>query len=189
MEIKYKLEKSSCKTCVALGFFDGVHLGHQAVIKSAIEKAKLTHTVPAVFTFLQNPKSVAKGVPIKNITTREQKEKLLCDIGVQLLYCVDFLEIMNLSPAEFVEQILINIMQSKYVFCGFNFRFGKNAVAGADELVEICKKFGIKVYVTNPVKSDGVTISSSQIRELIISGDTERANILLGTKFLLKKIK
>lgn len=184
MEIKYKLEKSSCKTCVALGFFDGVHLGHQAVIKSAIEKAKLTHMVPTVFTFLQNPKSLTKNMQVNSITTAEQKEKLLCNIGVQLLYCVDFLEIMNFSPTEFVEQILINTMQSKYVFCGFNFRFGKNAIADADELVEICKKFGIKVHVTNPVKFDGRTVSSSQIRELIASGNTDKADCLLGQKFL-----
>ena len=86
MKINYFLEKSPGKTCVALGYFDGVHLGHQAVIKKTVEKSLLTQTIPTVFTFSQNPKSIIKDVAIKNISMQTQKEKLLCDIGIKLLY-------------------------------------------------------------------------------------------------------
>lgn len=180
MKINYFLEKSPEKTCVALGYFDGVHLGHQAVIKKAIEKSQLTHTIPTVFTFSRNPKSIIKNVEVKNILTQIQKEKLLCDIGIKLLYCVDFSKIKDLSPAEFVEKILFSTLQAKYVFCGFNFRFGKNAAANADDLIEICKKYDIETFVVKPVKFNGITVSSSQIREYIFNGETEKANILLG---------
>lgn len=182
MKIKYSLEKSPGETCVALGYFDGVHLGHQAVIKKAVEKSLLTHTIPTVFTFSQNPKSIIKNVTIKNISTPAQKEKLLCDIGIKLLYCVNFPKIMNLSPTEFVEKILVEILQARHVFCGFNFRFGKNATANATDLIEICKKYDIETFVIKPVKIQGTVVSSSQIRECILNGETEKADILLGKK-------
>ena len=180
MKINYFLEKSPGKTCVALGYFDGVHLGHQAVIKKTVEKSLLTQTIPTVFTFSQNPKSIIKNVAIKNISTQTQKEKLLCDIGIKLLYCADFSKIMNLSPSEFVEKILVEILQAKYVFCGFNFRFGKNASANAYDLIEICKKYYIGTFVIKPFKINGTVLSSSQIREYILNGETEKADILLG---------
>lgn len=182
MKIKYSLEKSPGATCVALGYFDGVHLGHQVVIKKTVEKSLLTHTIPTVFTFSQNPKSIIKNVAIKNISTPAQKEKLLCDIGTKLLYCVDFPKIMNFSPTEFVEKILVEMLQAKYVFCGFNFRFGKNAAANADDLIEICKKYGIETFVVKPVKIQGTIVSSSQIRECILNSETEKADMLLGKK-------
>ena len=93
MKINYFLEKSLDKTCVALGYFDGIHLGHQAVINTTVKKAQLTHTIPTIFTFSQNPKSIIRNAEIKNISTQVQKEKLLCDIGIKLLYCVNFSEI------------------------------------------------------------------------------------------------
>lgn len=179
MKINYFLEKASDKTCVALGYFDGIHLGHQAVINATVKKAQLTHTIPTVFTFSQNPKSIIKNAKIKNILTQTQKEKLLCDIGIKLLYCTDFFKIKNLSPTEFIEKILVNTLQAKYVFCGFNFRFGKNAAANAVNLIEICKKYDIETSVIDPVKINGIAVSSSQIRKYIFNGETEKANILL----------
>ena len=182
MKIKSFLEKSPGKTCVALGFFDGVHRGHQAVIKNAVEKAKLTHAIPTAFTFLQNPKSIVNNTAVRNITTFEQKEKLLNALGIELLYCVDFLKIKDLSSTEFVEKILVENLQAKYVFCGFNFRFGKNASANSEKLAKICKNFDIETIIVEPVKFKETIVSSSQIRELILRGDTEKANLLLGKR-------
>ena len=87
---------------------------------------------------------------------------------------------MNLSPSEFVEKILVEILQAKYVFCGFIFRFGKNASANADDLIEICKKYYIGTFVIKPFKINGTVVSSSQIREYILNGEAEKADILLG---------
>lgn len=182
MEINYSLKKSSGQTCVALGYFDGLHLGHQKVIKKTVEKALLTKTLATVFTFRQNPKIIIKNIKIKNILTQQEKEKILSNLGIDLLYCVDFLKIMNLSPTEFVEKILVNKLQAKYVFCGFNFHFGKNALADSYELFNICKKYDIKVYIINPVKFEGTVISSSQIRDLIKSGNNKKVDELLGYK-------
>ena len=182
MKINYFLEKSLDETCVALGYFDGIHLGHQAVINTTVKKAQLTHTIPTIFTFSQNPKSIIRNAEIKNISTQVQKEKLLCDIGIKLLYCVNFSEIKDLPPIEFVEKILVNTLQAKYVFCGFNFHFGKSASANADNLIEICKKYGIEASVIEPVKINGTIVSSSQIRECILKGEIKKVNILLGKK-------
>lgn len=180
MKIKYFLEKSHNDTCVALGFFDGVHLGHQVVLKNTVEKARDTQTIPTVFTFSQNPKAITKNISIPNITTLEKKETLLRSLGIELLYCIDFAKVINLSPIEFIQNILVNTLKAKYVFCGFNFKFGQNASADANNLTELCKNYGIEVYIISPIKFQGTIVSSSQIRELISLGNHSKANTLLG---------
>lgn len=188
MKTIYTLSEPSGKTCVALGFFDGIHLGHQAVIKNTVKKAKLTGTIPTVFTFSQNPKDIIENKSIKNIITQHQKEKILYDLGIELLYCIKFEEIMNLSPVEFIEHILFNTLQAKYVFCGFNFHFGKNASADSNALANICKKYNIETHVIEAVKINGDTISSSKIRNSIINGDFKTASEMIGYNLSQNKI-
>ncbi len=186
MKTNYILNESKEHTCVALGFFDGIHLGHQAVISTAIKKAQLTNTFSTVFTFSEHPKNIIKNTKIKNIITPQQKENLLCSMGVSLLYCIDFFEVMNLSPEEFVKRILIDVLHAKYICCGFNYRFGKGACADYIDLANICERYGIKVHAIEPVSTENTIISSSNIRKLIESGNIKSANKMLGHHFSLE---
>jgi riboflavin kinase/FMN adenylyltransferase len=172
------------KNLCSFVFFDGVHLGHQAVIQKTVEKATATNYIPTVFTFSQNPKSIIQKGSIKDITTLDEKKKLFHDLGVNLLYCVDFTQIMELNSSEFVEKFLAETLQARCAFCGFNFRFGKNAAASSDDLMKICKDFGIEVYVIPQVRAAGLTVSSSQIRNLMAFEDYEKVSALLGRKFV-----
>ncbi len=186
MKINYSFTKSNENTCVALGFFDGIHLGHQAIIANTIKKANLTNTIPTVFTFSKRPKNIINNIYNNNLTTQKQKEELLNNMGIKLLYCIDFLKIMDLSPENFVKIILKDILNAKYVFCGFNYHFGKNAIAGYKELTDICKKYSIKVFVIEPFIIEKNAVSSSTIRNLIKQGNIKSANQLLGRPFYIE---
>ncbi|MDR2559762.1 MAG: bifunctional riboflavin kinase/FAD synthetase [Oscillospiraceae bacterium] len=156
------------KICAALGYFDGVHSGHRAVLEATVN----TEYEPAVFTFNNRPSG--------NITTGETKQKLMYNLGIKRIFSYDFAEIKNFSPVEFVSKILVQELGAKIVCCGYDFRFGKGAKADTDELSKLCEKHGIAAVIVPPVKSDGATVSSSAIRELIADGDIETANKFLG---------
>ncbi|MCL2637150.1 MAG: bifunctional riboflavin kinase/FAD synthetase [Oscillospiraceae bacterium] len=160
----------NCSTsCVALGYFDGVHLGHKEVIKTALS---LTQYESAVFTF--------NNREADNITTDEAKKKLLTNLGVKQIFSYDFEETKNFSAEEFVSEILIKELRAGAVCCGFDFRFGKGAEAGTDELMRICERHRIVTIIVPPVELGGTAVSSSAIRKLIADGDVESANKLLG---------
>jgi len=156
------------KFCVALGYFDGVHLGHNAVLKAAIN----TEYEPAVFTFNSREKN--------NITTDEAKQKLINSLGIENIFSYDFEEVKNYSPEEFVSEILVKKLNAGAVVCGYDFRFGKDAKAGAQELTKLCNKFDIETIIIPPVKIADTCISSSLIRAIMLTGDIATANIFLG---------
>ena len=163
------------KTAVALGMFDGVHLGHVEVINSALRQKELT---PAVFTFrVLNTKN-------KSIIPYQMKFALLKAAGIKTIYSSDFDSIRDLSAREFVKQILVEKMNCGHVSCGWNFTFSKNAAADANELKQICDEYGIEVCIIPPVtlaSEDGdFAISSTRIREAIQNGDIALANKMLG---------
>lgn len=169
-----------CNTAVALGFFDGLHKGHLEVIRKAVDTKNVAS---AVFTFNNSPLlDLKKQAPAK-IITNEQKFELLNKFGVEFLLSVDFNNVMNLSAEEFVEKILVNKLNAKYVYCGFNFSFGKNGMANANDLQYICSKYGIQVESISPVLYDGKVISSTAIRALLKSGNIITANKMLGRPF------
>ena len=163
------------KSAVALGFFDGLHLGHMQVIKQAL-KQELT---PVVFTF--SDKSVLpKFKEREDIITYDLKLELLEKAGVKYIFAPDFADVKDMTAQQFVQEILTRRLNAGFVSCGYDFRFAKGGTADADTLCEICKEQGIEVSVVPAVKSEGETVSSTLIRRLIKSGEMERANRLLG---------
>jgi riboflavin kinase/FMN adenylyltransferase len=156
-------------TCAALGYFDGVHLGHKEVIKIALG---LTQYEPVVFTF--------KSRESCNITADCTKHKKINELGIKRIFSYDFEEIKNFSPEEFVTEILVRKLNAGAVCCGYDFRFGRGGKADTDELTRICEKSGLVTVVVPPVELDGVPVSSTLIRELIIKGDMEAVNKFLG---------
>lgn len=166
-------------TAVALGFFDGLHLGHIEVIKKSLTKALYNNLKSVIFTFNNNT-MLPKFKTRQNIISYDLKTHLLESIGTDYIFAPDFADIKDLSPEEFVKEILVKKLNAAYVSCGYDFRFAKGGKATAEDLKEICGREGIEVCIVPAVTLDGVAVSSTVIRELIKKGDVKRANEFLG---------
>ncbi|MCL1903487.1 MAG: bifunctional riboflavin kinase/FAD synthetase [Oscillospiraceae bacterium] len=169
------LNNHNYTAAVALGMFDGVHIGHVEVINSALEQERLNGLTPAVFTF----RTLSKYS--KSILPYQRKFTLLKAAGIKKIYSSDFESIKDLTAEEFVQQILIEKMNCGHVSCGWNFRFSKDAKADANDLKRICEARGIKVSIIKPIDINGLPASSTRIREAIQNGDISLANKMLGT--------
>lgn len=170
------------KSAVALGYFDGLHAGHAAVISRAVAKAEEA-LCPCVFTFTVkggHPKAKPQD---SEITTESQKRSLLEQWGVRLVLEPDFSEFQQMPPEEFVEEVLLRRMHAAVVCCGTDFRFGHRASAGVDELAVLCRDRKIALEVVPPVTYEGERVSSTRIRALLEDGRVEQANVLLGRPF------
>lgn len=185
MEFLTQLTPSDERTAVALGFFDGMHRGHQAVIKAAID-CKQQNLTPTVFTFFEQPKAVLSGAMHVMLVNEEKRIKLFEETGLDKLYCMHFKDVQHISAQEFVELVLVRTLKAKRVFCGFNYHFGYGGTADCEELRRLCRLNGISVSVNNPVIYQGHAISSSRIRECIKSGDMISACTMLGRCFSLE---
>lgn len=172
------------KTAVALGLFDGVHLGHRAVLRAACEQRK-NGLVPSAFTF--EPGSVLRkaGGASGYIYGQRAKIRLLNECGVVRTDFPPFDTVCGLSGEEFASRILHERMNAAYVCCGNNFRFGRGASCGVDELRGLGQRFGFFVDIVPDVEFGGETVSSSRIRELLLSGDITSANELLGCGYFI----
>ncbi len=164
------------KTSVALGYFDGLHLGHLGVIRAALSQEGLS---PAVFTFNCDT-TLPKFKNPEDIISFENKRELLSRVGVRYLYAPDFAEVYELTAEEFISEILVKRLNAGYACCGTNFRFGRNGSGTPGLLADIGEKYGMRAETVPDVCHNGVMISSTHIRELIRDGNIEEANTLLG---------
>lgn len=163
-------------SAVALGFFDGVHLGHRAVLKACAGSG--LHRV--VLTFSQPPaKTIGRACP-PLLTDNARKAALLGELGADDIIFADFASLRELSPAEFVRSILYERLHAKQVYCGFNYRFGKDGDGDTALLTALCSEYGIGVTVIEPVYLDGEAVSSTRIRACIAAGEVGRAAEMLG---------
>ena len=172
-------------SAIALGLFDGVHRGHQAVIEAAVSQREKGLT-PCVFTF-----STKGGIPESKrdfslLQTEEQKRQTLCQLGVDWMFDPDFSKFRGMSPKEFVQTILIERMHAKFIACGQDFHFGKDAAGSAEDLRRYGEPFGVQVQVIPPVLEDGEPISSTRIRKALREGEIELANLLLGRPYAIQ---
>ncbi len=170
---------------LALGNFDGVHLGHQAILKKAVERAVAIGGLSVAFTFDPHPVKVLapeKYLPL--ITPTEKKIKLIEEMGISAAICAEFnLEFSNLHPRSFVKEILVGKVGVKEVVVGFNYSFGKGRGGGIDFLKEMGDEYGFKLHVVEPVRIGGTVVSSSKVREAIWNGDVRLASMLLGRPY------
>lgn len=172
------------ETAVALGFFDGVHTGHQAVISQTVRYAKEKGLNAVVWTFDNSPKSVFSGQDIPVITTAAEKQKLFEEMGVDILISFPFDEkVQKLECADFAEEILYKCLRAKKVFCGFNYSFGAGGKGTPEMLNKLCASKGIDTEILAPVEKAWGTVSSSRIREMIEKGDVSKAAELLGRPY------
>ena len=176
-------------TCVALGNFDGVHKGHQSVIKRCTDIASEKGILSVVYTFKSHPLNFL-GKDVKIISTNSVKKRL-----IEELISPDYLIFQDLSqeylaqsPEEFVKIILKNLLNAKHVVVGEHYSFGKNGSGNASLLKEICKKFNIEVKIVPLLKENGILLSSTYIRECISIGKISEANSVLGYDFFIEGI-
>ena len=169
-------------TAVALGYFDGIHLGHQAVLDTALEYAKKENLVPTVMLFDVHPRKLISGSAPPELTSEEKKRELLVSMGFTVVD-FNFREAMDYSPNEFIERILIDALNARVVSCGFDYHYGKGGKGNAITLHDELEKRGIKAFSKEPILLDDEVISSTAIRELIEAGEIEKANTMLGYCF------
>ncbi|MCH4238789.1 MAG: bifunctional riboflavin kinase/FAD synthetase [Oscillospiraceae bacterium] len=182
MKIYTELTPSAGSTAVALGSFDGLHLGHRAVIAQAVDESGL---IPTVLTFTHNPLEDLGGSTGGELMTQQQKTEVLESFGVKQLYLIQFASIMHFSAEQFVTEVLENVCHAKKVCCGFNFTFGDGGRADSSDLSRLCDACGIRTAVMDAVLQGGEPISSTRIRTLVAQGNMDAARELLGRPYSL----
>lgn len=185
MQIFTELSKKT-NLSLALGYFDGVHLGHQAVIKQAVDFARENNTKSAVITFKDHPCCYFYGVCPKYILTRQEREQQISKLGVDYLYELDFESISGLTASEYLKDILIKYFTPSAISTGYNHNFGYQKSGGVKYLAQEAKKFDYKYFEMSPQKSNNNIISSTAIRNFLSTGEIEKANKMLGYKFLTR---
>ena len=185
MEILNKL-KSNENLAIALGFFDGVHLGHKAVINAAVDYAKKNNIKSAVVTFRQSPYVALNNVKPNYIITLEEKIKAIKKLGVDYLYLSDFTEDLAKQTASDYLKNLVDDLHPKMIATGFNHYFGYNKSGGVDYLRLMQQEYGYEFKEINPIKLNEDVISSTAIRKALSNGDISKANSMLGYRFYVK---
>lgn len=169
-------------TAVALGYFDGIHIGHKAVLNKALSQAKEKELVPVVVLFDIHPRKLLAGKIPPMLTSEERKREILTEMGFTV-FDFNFREGMNYSPEEFVENILIEKLNARSVSCGFDYHYGKGGKGNSETLREELGRRNISFYSAEPVILGGEIVSSTEIRKLISEGEIEKANAMLGEYF------
>lgn len=167
-----------------LGFFDGVHVGHQALLQAAKNIAAANDTFVGVWTFSSLPKAQVL------LTDPMERTRLLATHGCQYLAMESFSAVSHLSGAEFCQDILYTCIRPMALVCGFNFRFGYRGSSTSDDLLKWGKEVGIPVQVIEPCCMEGITrpVSSTWIRSLVQNGDMELATKLLTRPYSITGI-
>ena len=172
---------------LAIGSFDGIHLGHQAVLRATVERARALKAVPTALTFDPSPRKVLRPetAPLQ-LSTIAQRLAWFSAMGLEAAVVLPFtLELAHLAPEEFVLQILVRDLRIKAVFVGENFRFGHKQAGDVTRLRELGAEHGFEVVVLPPVVYRGEVVSSTIIRREVAVGDVSHAARMLGRPFVL----
>ena len=169
-------------TAVALGYFDGIHIGHREVLDKALSVAEEKDLIPVVMLFDIHPRKLVSGNIPPMLTSEEDKREILTEMGFTV-FDFDFHKGMNYSPNEFIEKILVETLNAKAVSCGFDYHYGKGGKGNADTMREELGKRNIEFFSASPVVLGEDIVSSTEIRKCISQGDIEKANAMLGEYF------
>ena len=168
---------------VAIGTFDGVHLGHRIVIDRLKEYAKTCGGETVIFTFSPHPRFVTSpnATNLRLLTTLEEKKQLFSDLGINHLVVFPFTkEFSELTYSEFVKQILVDKIKTHCLIVGYDHKFGKNREGGFEYLWQCAEKFNFKIEKLEPLLQNNVCINSTQIRQALQEGNIKTANRYLG---------
>ncbi len=179
--------KSFCKkgTCLTLGNYDGVHLGHQSILKNLVKEGLKRRLPSVVYTFMPHPvKMLAPHIAPLLITTLEQKLELLSNTGVSAVIVEKFDKTFSQQSAEsFFYDILIKRLNARFITVGYDFTFGKKREGNIETLEILCYKNGIDDVIVKPVLKSKMLVSSTLIRKRLMAGEITESNQLLGHPF------
>lgn len=175
---------------VAIGTFDGVHLGHRAILRAALEMARAEGEPCVALTFDPPPREVLQpGSAPPQLATLQQRLELLLEAGVDACAVVGFdAEVAALSPEQFVDGVLVGRLHASGVVVGYNFGFGRGRQGTARTLQELGPRRGFRVRVVEPVSVDGRPVSSTLVRALVQAGEVGRARAVLGQPFAVRGV-
>jgi len=168
-------------SCATIGNFDGVHLGHQALLRRVMDSARNTRLPSVAVTFDPHPLRVILGKTPPFITLTDQKIEIMDKLGLDYLLCLPFTrEMAGMEPEQFVLTFLIKGLNLKHLVIGYDYAFGKKRRGDFSLLQELGTKYGFTAEQIGPVQKNGDTISSTRIRELVEQGRVHEARPLLG---------
>jgi riboflavin kinase/FMN adenylyltransferase len=169
----------------SIGNFDGVHLGHQRILRAVVAEARARDARAVAVTFDPHPEQVLRPHRAPRLLTpMEERVRLLDRTGLDAVVVLPFVEALaHLSPRGFVEQVLVDMLGVRGLHEGGNFRFGYRAAAGVKELAAFGEEFGFGVEIHPAVRVHGLEVSSSAVRECVAAGDMKRARWMLGRPF------
>ena len=178
--------KSSRKTILTLGTFDGVHVGHRKIIEQLTQIAKANALESVVLTFFPHPRMVLQDADIKLLNTMEEKTALMSELGVDHFIIHPFdKEFSRLTAEEFVSEILVEKLQISKIIIGYDHRFGRNRNANIDDLIVFGAHYGFDVIQISAQEIEDVSVSSTKIRNALNEGQIELANQYLTQPYVL----
>ena len=185
--MSFKTTPSISRKILTIGTFDGVHIGHQKILKRVVALAQKENLVPTVLTLFPHPRMVLqKDDNIRLLNTIDERIQLLKNLGIEEVIVKEFTkEFANLSAREYVEQILVDELNTKQIVIGYDHHFGKNRSANIDDLKFFAKEFNFKVEEISAQEIKDVTVSSTKIRNALNNGDIEIANSYLDYNYFI----
>lgn len=188
MKIYHQLSdfKKLSHAVVTIGTFDGVHFGHQKIVKRLCELAKSSGGESVILTFFPHPRMIIdpENQDLKLINTINEKAKILADLGVDHLIITPFTrDFSNLSAADYIKNILVDTIGTKQIIVGYDHRFGKDRMGGMNELIAFSKVYHFDIEEIPEQDINDVAVSSTKIRNALLEGDVSLAAEYLGYHF------
>ncbi len=175
------------KSVITIGNFDGLHKGHQVLIKEAVKSANTKGIKSILFTFENHPSNYFAKSPIKNIITNKEKLNRVKRLGIDIVVMIPFDEYMTkISPIEFVKEILIEKLGAKKIVVGHDFTFARKKEGNTKLLGKLSNEYGFELEIINPIKINDIRVSSTYIRELVAEGCVEKVKEYLGYNYEIK---
>ncbi|MFL5815449.1 MAG: bifunctional riboflavin kinase/FAD synthetase [Bdellovibrionia bacterium] len=184
------VSRSFSNPVITIGNFDGVHLGHQQIIRLAVEKARASGGTAIAYTFRPHPQQALRpGTQIQLLTTYDEKLELLAQTGIDVTIEEPFSrEFSTVSPKDFFTEMLLKRLGARAIVVGYDFAFGKERQGSLQALEELCKGAGVELTVVSPQRIEGEIASSSKIRQYLLAGEVDSASRLLGREFFYRGI-
>lgn len=186
MEIFHEINQNK-KLAIALGYFDGIHIGHKKIISQLVQQAKLKGVKSAIITFDKNPADYFNNNPTPNIQTYKDRQIILTSLGVDYLYELDFEKYKDIDAHDYLHNILIKNFEPEMIIVGYNHTFGKNKSGDPSLLKEYATKYKYECIIVPEQKyKDKEEISSTHIRKRIKYGHLNAVKALLGRYFSVR---